>query len=676
MDNNTSIEQQHHVFRSTQEELETAQLYHRAGDLGKAEDMYIDLLKKEPSNADAHHLLGLIALQVGKNPAAQELIKAAVELDDSQALYHANLGAAYYAEQQFEPAEKEYQRACELDPEYDEAYLNLGIILKHQGRIEEAVEPLDRAVTLRPTDAKAFSILAECLARLEDHEQAESIARAAANLNPRDKEALVALVNAFALLNMPREAIPFARRLVNQEPSNPKHYQKLSRLCLDAGFTDQGTEHARKAMHLDPENHVAYKLLSRALLSSTEWDDALEVISQGVDRFPDNVDLLTQKAAILERKGHLKEAYEIVRPMIDKQSKYPVQALHVFTSIARQFGAEKQAANMFSAALKNPNIPEDIREGMYFQAGMLYNDVGDYDRAFEAYKQGNEAKPRTYHKEIMENHFQALMDLYTQDFFEYAPKNTMGSKRPIFIVGMPRSGTSLTEQILASHPQVYGAGELSQIGSLTFMIADAFPGQDKKGYPYCMPDVTEDLLNQAAQVYLDHIAELDSDALHVTDKMPQNFLHLGLIAMLFPEASIIHCRRDPRDTCLSCYFQNFVAAGLTFAYDLENLGHYYNLYHQLMEHWEQHLPLPLYASRYEDLVADPEPNIRKLLEFCHLEWSDDCLNFYKNKRETKTASYEQVRRPIYKSSSKRWRRHEQHIQPLLDALDDQTIENS
>ena len=323
---------------------------------------------------------------------------------------------------------------------------------------------------------------------------------------------------------------------------------------------------------------------------------------------------------------------------------------------------------MLSRTLSRDDLPLTTRQSLNFQAGRLFEDIGDYDRSFEAYREGNNLKPRKYDRSRTEEQFEKLKTLFTKEFFENAPRSNLGINRPIFIVGMPRSGTSLTEQILASHPEVFGAGELTQMVIVSQYMEDLFASNGIY-YPECLNQASTEILNKAAQMYTDRIDELDVDSKYVTDKMPHNFMHLGLIALLFPDVSVIHCKRDPRDTCISCYFQDFVAAGLSFAYDLSDLGHHYKLYEDLMEHWKKVLPIEIYESQYEALTTDPSTNVRKMLQFCGLDWDDRCLEFHKTKRDTKTASYDQVREPMYTKSVARWQRYEKHLGPLLDALE-------
>jgi hypothetical protein len=230
---------------------------------------------------------------------------------------------------------------------------------------------------------------------------------------------------------------------------------------------------------------------------------------------------------------------------------------------------------------------------------------------------------------------------------------------------MPRSGTSLVEQILSTHPGVYGAGELTAIDQFARHLGDA----TGDAYPQSALHLDQATIDAAARQYLAALQDLAPSAIRVTDKMPGNFLHLGLIQLLFPGARVIHCRRDPLDTCLSCYFQQF-NQGQTFSYDLSDLGHHYRQYQRLMRHWQSVISLPMLDVHYEDLVADQEAMSRKMLEFCGLDWTDECMRFYESKRYVATASYDQVRQPIYHKSVGRWRHYERYLGPLKTALGD------
>jgi hypothetical protein len=255
-----------------------------------------------------------------------------------------------------------------------------------------------------------------------------------------------------------------------------------------------------------------------------------------------------------------------------------------------------------------------------------------------------------------------MMAFFAAERLAELPRADNRSEQPVFIVGMPRSGTSLVEQILSCHRGVHAAGELRDVGKLVASLGLRFQGEDD-----VLPGLDSGSLNAAAGRHLERLRGLGGNAKRLTDKMPYNFLHLGLISLLFPRARVIHCLRDPIDTCLSCYFQNF-ATGNFFSFDLGNAGLYYRQYERLMAHWRTVLDKPILEVRYEEHVAEPEKVCREMLDFLDLDWDPACLRFHESRRFTNTASRDQVRKPIYTSSSGRWQRYERHLGPLLEAL--------
>lgn len=261
--------------------------------------------------------------------------------------------------------------------------------------------------------------------------------------------------------------------------------------------------------------------------------------------------------------------------------------------------------------------------------------------------------------------FSCIKEMFSAELFKKHSNSGTDNNAPIFILGMPRSGTTLTEQILSSHQMVYGAGELPDIRKLLSQMCGA--GEYKK-FPKLVGSLGNDDLSRIGSEYIKGLRKRNSSAEHITDKMPHNFLHVGMIRLMLPNAKIIHCKRDPIDNCLSIFKQNFGGVH-KYAYDLAELGGYHLLYQDLMEHWNKVLPGFVFELQYEDMVADQEGMTRKLLEFCGLPWDDNCLQFHKSERTVKTASYTQVRKKIYSDSVQLWKRYEQELQPLISALD-------
>jgi len=315
--------------------------------------------------------------------------------------------------------------------------------------------------------------------------------------------------------------------------------------------------------------------------------------------------------------------------------------------------------------LARPNLSLTERVELHFAAGKMYDDIETYEQAFDHYRLANDLfdvafDPAAYAEEVS-----ALIATYTPDLLARGLEFGLDTESPVFIVGMPRAGTTLVEQILSSHPDVYGAGELGTMTNLTGRVVHLTG--DSAPYPDCARQLDQEGARLLAQEYMESLAAATKTAACFTDKMPKNFLHLGLIALLLPAARVINVQRDPMDTCLSIYFTHFLAHH-AYAYNLTNLGLYYRQYQRLMAHWQRVLPLRSMELRYEELVADQVGMSRKLVEFCGLSWDERCLSFHKSDRVVHTTSGPQVRQPLYGSSVGRWHRYESHLTPLVDAL--------
>jgi hypothetical protein len=303
---------------------------------------------------------------------------------------------------------------------------------------------------------------------------------------------------------------------------------------------------------------------------------------------------------------------------------------------------------------------------MYFLLGKLYDLTGEYDRAFSSYQAGNQLIPARFNRGTHRQSIREIISSFSRERMAAFPRSANASDKPVFIVGMPRSGTSLVEQILSAHPDIHGAGELMHMHNISALIKKIT--HSDQDFPANLEYLTTGLLDHLADLYLQNVERDAKHAIRITDKMPSNFRLLGLIELLFPNARVIHCIRDPRDTCLSCYFQQFTK-GQHFASSLSDTAFYYNGYQRLMKHWKSVLSLPVFEVNYEEMVAGLEEMSRKLLCFLGLEWHPDCLDFHKTGRRVITASYDQVRRPLYTSSVGRWRNYRAHLDELFNGLD-------
>ena len=417
-------------------------------------------------------------------------------------------------------------------------------------------------------------------------------------------------------------------------------------------------------MRIDPRFLPAYTGLGRALAGAGQATEARTALHKALRIDPHNIDAIVLEAALSEQEGDFKSAYEQLAPIAERGIEHPGLAV-TFAKLCHQNGRTEEAVDYLERWFEKSGVPSPKTESIHFALGKFYDATGNYDKAFEHYRQGNDLIPYDADDSEYTLEFEKIIRTFNSKFMMAAPRASLQNERPVFIVGMPRSGTSLTEQILASHPDVFGAGELLDIHDhatgLSARLGTELP------YPDCMKKLTTKILDTVAQAYLDHLAELDASAVRVTDKMPQNFIFLGFIALLFPDARVIHCIRDPRDTCLSNYFQQ--SSIHQHANRLESMGAYYRQYEKLMQHWRSLLDIPILEVNYEDLVASQEEVSRKLVEFIGLKWDRRCLEFHETRRYVATPSYDQVRQPLYTSSVGRWRNYERHIEPLLRALD-------
>jgi len=326
--------------------------------------------------------------------------------------------------------------------------------------------------------------------------------------------------------------------------------------------------------------------------------------------------------------------------------------------------ADASEVERLKTLLSQPNLPVEDQIATGFALGKVLDESDQFDEAFARFSQANTllkqsraAAGERFDIDAFRRQVGDIIDAFTPKFFAERRGWGDASELPVFIVGMPRSGTTLVEQIAASHNDIFGAGELRDVGRIV----------EGLGGDVALGKWERDSINNAAKRHLDRLRGLGGLALRVTDKMPDNVLQLGLISLLFPSARVVFCRRDPRDNCLSCYFQWF-SAGNQFSFDLVDCGRRYMEIDRLTRHWLNILPLKMMEMRYEELVTDLEGQSRRLIDFLGLPWNPACLEFHKTERTVMTASAWQVRQPIYNSSVGRWRHYERHLGPLLDVL--------
>ena len=451
------------------------------------------------------------------------------------------------------------------------------------------------------------------------------------------------------------------------QPVEAEYHFKLARAAERSGEMPLVEPHLLEAVRLDPDHAPAHNALARWYRESTQYELALRHSATAVALQPENNDFVVTRASVLSSAGQPQEAWELLRPLVSAETpdRWPVW---LYAQVAPKLGPEHEAraAAAVRRALGAPGLSPKSQRGLHFAAAALLDGMGRYDEAFAHARRGNETYRQPHDPGAHTDFVNRRIRYFTPARLNALPRATLRSNRPVFIVGMPRSGTSLVEQILASHPQVFGAGELPMLARIASTIGQA-DWCEGEPYPECLDALTVRRANRLAAEYLSAIEALDKQATYVTDKMPLNVLGLDLVELLLPGSRVIHCVRDAIDTCLSCYLTGFAAAN-EFSFDLGHLGAYYRDYRRLADHWKTVLSVPILEVRYSDVVFDTEGQARRMLEFLELPWDERCLTFYENRRRVSTASEDQVRRPVYASSIGRWKNYEKHLTELLAAL--------
>lgn len=582
---------------------------HASGQLTVAERMYAAILEREPDHTLALHWLGLIAHQRGDQVLAVNCLSRVAACNRADASAWNNLGVLHIRIGNFDEAVAALEHAVRIRHDFAEAYSNLGVALQNKGELGRAIEACQQAIRWMPNCAEA--------------------------------------------------------------------YDTLGTVLRCQGRVEEGLAAYRRAVAIRPEFAAAINNLGIALQEQGELSQAQECFRRALHLQPDYADASNNLATTLKEMGVLEESLTQYRETLRL---HPYHAMAYFnlsqfaTEGKYRFSAEE--LNGLKAHMATGKGTATERSLFCFTLARVLDQQGSFDEAFEFYRQANDLLRQLYRKR---NHaFDAaghrasidrVIARFDLAFFGRVRGWGLDTELPIFVVGMPRSGTTLVEQILASHPQVFGAGEHGELSEILergmhelngFQVGNSDHGRT----PLHLADPSA--AQTLANFYLKRLSGLGGVAPRVVDKTLENYMNLGVIATLFPRARIIYCRRDPMDVCLSCYFQYFQS--FNFTSSLEDLGTFYCQFERLMAHWRQVLPVPIHEVHNEDLIRHPEAVTRKLLSYCGLEWDERCLSYFNIRRSVRTASSLQVRKPLTAQSIGRWRRYSSHLEPLRRAL--------
>ncbi len=549
-------------------------------------------------------------------------------------------------------------------------WLQLSGIYGAQGNLQLTKKCCEKALEIEPNYALAYSHLGNVYSAVGDSEKAINFSQRAVNLQPDDPSILFNFSVINRNLGHYPKAIQCLKKAIQYRPDHPESHYIIGSCYQASGVLEKLVEHYKKAIHLKPDFIECMVNLGYHYINIGDIQLANEYFDRALVLQPNHNSTLSGKADALLRVNDKPGSYAIIRSLIDRND-ITANALYAYSLLGEDYGDSGEIIDLAEGQLRKPGLPNADRAVLGFALGRTYDRLAQYDKAFINYKLGNDASQNTFDSSDFAEYILKIHEQYNLDFTNSFEKSDVEFEDPVFIIGMPRSGTSLIEQILSKHSNVYAAGELNYIFDMTKHI-HKMTGSTTL-FPASVSQLSTGQLNDLAHIHIKRIRKLcDIPVARITDKMPSNYTYLGLISQIFPRAKIIHCERDPRDTCLSIYFQNFQNFQ-QYAGDLEKIGNVYLQYKKLMEHWNEVLNIPILNVQYESVVENTEKNAREIIEFCGLEWEDGCLEFHKSQRRVITASFDQVNKPIYTKSVARWKNYEKHLgglqkilQPILD----------
>jgi tetratricopeptide (TPR) repeat protein len=707
-----------------------AEVRNRQRDFDAAQELAEQALGRDPQNIEGKFQLANACFGKYEIAQAEGIFHEIEPSKEKDPRFLAQLSRLYLLRKDAEKAFELAVRASQLDPDSAEYYGLKSEVLLAKSKIKEAIAAAKKAKQLDRMDADAWRVLTKATLVSGNRKELGKVLQAARKAVPDSPLIDIEVADYLALNQSYEDAETALQKVLRSHPDSAQAYRVLSRIYMNTGRLEQAVEMAYKALGFAPYSLAVWKQAGFALSRNGEHSLAMGWLHKALIADPEDVLVAVELAHALHKLHEFDAAYDLYRQILADQPDKPL-TMHACATLLMDMERNKEAVELLRRAqeLAGDNVviqltlataladgndfegaraiylelmeqaPEVCETYLYYTAitkmeqdeeitakikqqmakvedkgrqellnyalAKIYEDKQDYETAFS-----HLSGACTLHKERCGYDRDADMQLFTviKTIFSkehIAPLQQCGdpSRKPIFVVGMPRSGTTLVEQILSSHPDIVGGGELHFMDTVLRNHAAML----ESWKVVSLADLTCEQLPLLADAYLSLIAPIGSENQLVVDKMPHNFLYIGLIALMFPNAKIIHMQRNPMATCFSCFKQRFLE-GHDYSFDLEDLGYHYLAYRDLMEHWRKVLPERVLEVEYEALTADFEPQARRIIDYCGVEWDDACLAFHKSGRAVRTASLAQVRKPIYKGAVSFWQNYQQQLQPLYAIL--------
>ena len=664
-----------------QQALQQGVTAHKEGKLQDAERLYRAILQSEPGQPDANHNLGVIAVSVNKTAAALPLFKTALEANPKVEQFWLSYIDALIKEKQFENAKLVIEQAktqCVAGEKLDVlerqlASINkqdtvgslspsprqLSSLLEHyqNGRLDDA-ENLAIFITHDfPKHPFAWKILGAVLTAAGRTSEAVEAKEQAIKLAPNDPESHNNLGNTLKKLGRLDEALASCRQAIALKPDFAEAHSNLGITLKELGRLDQALASHNQAIALKPDYAQAHSNLGVTFHELGRLDEALASCRQAIALNPDYAEAHSNLGITLKELGRLDEAEASYNQAIALKPDYA--EAHMMLTSMKKFDAQDEQYSKMQEIYLNEDISEEQRCHINFGLAKACEDLGDFEQAFTHYSEGNVLRKKLLNYDINQDVklFEQLKSSYPK-----IGKNSLEPDKlsknfiPIFIIGMPRSGTTLVEQIISSHSKVTGAGELNFAAQFGAAIATG------------ITEANNESLLKFRHNYLNKLQNISNGNLIVTDKMPQNFRYIGLLAAAFPEAKIVHVKRSPAAVCWANYKQYFVSKNIGYCYAIDDVISYHKLYENLMEFWTSTISKRIYNLDYEQLTVNQETETRQLIEYLGLDWDENCLSPQNNTRSVKTASNLQVRQKVYQGSSEQWKKYQPFLHGAFDDL--------
>ncbi|GLH75638.1 hypothetical protein SSBR45G_05460 [Bradyrhizobium sp. SSBR45G] len=635
------------------------------GDLAKASTHLQRAVALDGTSTEARFLLGSALTSLGDPASAVRHLEQALADRPGDADAHQALGFALQRLAQYERALSHHEAALAARPDFAAAAASLGDACRVLGRHAEAIAHYQRALTTQPNAPVVLLNIGGCQQAIGQLDAAVRTYQQVLALSPHLAEAHYNLANLHLDMNSWPAAIFHYERAIAERPDFPEAHNNLANALQSRGRSNEALAHYDEALRRRPDYATAHRNRGDTLRNMKRFEEAIASYRTALVHDPRDTTTMNHLAGVLMILGRLDEAaraYESALAINPRNA-----GVHLNYGVVKPFKVDDvRWAPLQELAANSETLSEDARIALHFTLGRAFADIKDGERSLLHLNAGNGLERRriNYDENQTLRQIERIRAIFSKEMLQARAGHGDPSQAPVFIIGMPRSGTSLVEQVLASHPAVHGAGEVNYFAAAAGQFTDRARGD----YPEMLAKLSDADFGTLARAYLQRFTELPADTKRIADKMPSNFLFAGLIHLALPNARIIHVRRNPIDTCLSCYTQLF-AEPQPFAYDLAELGRYFRAYEALMSHWRAVLPQGLMLElSYEDVVRDFEPNARKIVAHCGLDWDEACLSFHENERPVNTASLVQVRKPLFSGSVGRWRMYGDRLKPLLDAL--------